>query len=162
MAISEVDFLAEYLKLQEPAKAPEGNGKSSDMLDLTRQLLDAVKALSLEQQPIKGKPVTVFQAWQANGLSDVYVDCRNANRVNFQIFVTGTTPSATISIEAAAESGSNYIAIQDTNGSQASVTANDSFNAIVGEAWVKVRIASISGTFAYGQGFTVVVTPYVG
>jgi hypothetical protein len=116
-----------------------------------------------EPEPLrlKGKPVRVFVNQAYNALSDIAVDCRNANAVHVVVLVSGTTPSATISVEGSDEGGANYIALPDPNASQSAVTAAKAFDVIVGSAWVKVRIASISGTFALGQGFTVIVTPYV-
>lgn len=110
---------------------------------------------------VKGAAARVFVNQQANALSDIAVDCRRANAVSVEVLVTGTTPSATISLEGSSEEGGNYLPLPDPNASQSAVGANKLFDAVVGKGWVKVRVASISGTFGAGQGYTIIVTPYV-
>lgn len=112
---------------------------------------------------IKGAPLRIFGLTprSANGLSDLALDCRLANAVHVEVYVSGATPSATITIEGASESGGNFQTLPDPNATQAAVATDDSFDVNVGSAWVRVRIASISGTFTAGQGYIVIVTPYV-
>lgn len=103
---------------------------------------------------IKGLPVRVFSNQQANALSDVAVDCRGYNAVNVAVYVGGSA-SATISVEGSSEEGGNYLSLSDPNATQTGVSASESFDCIVGTAWVKVRLS------AYASGsFTIVVTPY--
>ena len=118
-----------------------------------------LKAAPVEAERIKGDPVRLFSRQTANALSDSAVDLRQFNAAHVVVLVTGTTPSATVSLEGAEEEGGNYIALPGPNASQ-TVTANVAFDVMVGSAFAKVRIASISGTFASGQGYTVIVTPY--
>lgn len=113
-----------------------------------------------EPTRIKLDPVRVFNKQQQNYLSDKSVDCRNANAVNVAVIVNGTNPSATILVEGSQESGGNYILLDDPKASR-TVTANTNWNVMVGTAWTKIRIANISGTFASGEGFTIIVTPFV-
>lgn len=108
---------------------------------------------------IKGEPTRVFSAQGLNALSDVSVDCRGYNAVNVTVIVTGAGAQATLSLEGATEAGSSFAPLADPNASRR-ITQTTAFDCPVGTAWVKVRIADITGTFAYGVGFSVIVTPY--
>ena len=122
---------------------------------------EKVEVISVPLPLLKGRPVRVFSNESVNKISDTKVDCRNFNRVHFDVVVTGTTPSATITILGLL-GGRPFVALSDSNATQAGVTANDSFDCIVGCEEITVEISSISGTFGAQQGFTVVVTPYIG
>lgn len=112
-------------------------------------------------QIVKGEAVTVFRNQTAAALSDKVIDVTQFNAVSVQVFVSGTNPSATVSLEGAPEQGANYLALADGNASQAAVTSSQTFDAEVPSAYLKVRLADVSGTFGKGQGFTVIVTPYI-
>lgn len=108
---------------------------------------------------VKGQAVRVFNNQALNALSDVPVDCREANALTLEIQVSGTGASATVSIEGAPEAGGPYLPLFDPNASK-TVTTRTSFDCIVGTAWAKVRIADIVGSYV-NQGFSVIATPYV-
>lgn len=111
--------------------------------------------------PVKGVPTRVFANQAVDALSDVPVDCRGYNAASVQVEVNGVNPSATITVEGAAERGSNYYPLPDPNAAQANVTSARIFDVVVGSAWLKVRLANIVGTFGPNRGYTVTVTPYV-
>ncbi|TAK33519.1 MAG: hypothetical protein EPO21_13160 [Chloroflexota bacterium] len=144
------DCIAESFKEPQEPAAPAG------------PTVEELLAEIAQGRALKGDPVRVFSAQQSNALSDKAVDFRNFNMAHVEMIVSGTTPSATISLEGGAEEGGNYLALPGSNISQTAVAANLAFDVPVGSAWLKVRIASISGTFGAGQGYTVIVTPYVG
>ncbi len=110
---------------------------------------------------IKGTPVRVFQNQVLNALSDVAVDCREFNAVSVHVTVTGTSASADLTVEGASAAGGFTLTLTDVNATQTGVTSNLLFDVVVGTAFVKVRLANVSGTFKAGQGFTVTVIPYV-
>jgi len=118
--------------------------------------------VNVQMPPKKGTPVRMWRdvAHAANGLSDEAVFCGDFNAVQVRVLVTGTSPSATISVEGAAEQGANYMLESDPGARRTAITADTTFNCLVASSWVKVRIANISGTFTGGQGFTIIVTPY--
>lgn len=110
---------------------------------------------------IKGQPVRVFEGQASNGLSapDRAVDCRGYNAVHVLAIPSGTTPTATLTLEGGEERG------DATGGTLPAAAATQSlagtvlrFDCPVGAAWVRPRLASISGT---GAAYTVIVTPFV-
>lgn len=103
---------------------------------------------------VKGSPVRVFSGFGLNALSDIAVDCRSYNAVSVAVLIGGVG-TATISIEGADEAGANYLQLPDPNASK-SLSANTSYDCVVGTAWAKVRIAAITGGL-----WTIIVTPYV-
>jgi len=111
---------------------------------------------------LKGDPVMIFGSLPRStaGLSDRAVDMGPYNMATVQVFVTGTNPSGIVSVEGGAEQAAIYLPVPDPNGSKV-VTASVSFDVVCGARWAKVRLASVSGTYLDGQGFTVWVTPYV-
>ena len=120
-----------------------------------------VVVISMPLQPLKGLPQRIFSTQGANATSDEKIDCRGFNRLHVDVIVTGTTPSATITVMSLV-GGTPLAAVPDSNGTQAAVTASTGFDCIVGAEEVTIRISSISGTFPSGQGYTIIATPYVG
>lgn len=117
-------------------------------------LLDAITAMlqpTEELRLVKGDAVYVFTNRQLDGLSDKTVDCRRANYIHVDVFVSGTSPSAVVSLEGATEEGGSYLPLA---GASQLVTANVAIDWPTGARFVKVRLASVSGTF------TVIATPY--
>lgn len=109
---------------------------------------------------VKGEPVRVFQHQSRAAISDKAVDCRRFNAVSVEVQPTGTGPSATARILGGSSEGGVYTLLPDPNAEQTITTATI-FDVVVGSAWVKVQLADVTGTFVSGQGFTVIVTPYV-
>lgn len=119
-------------------------------------LLDAITAMlqpTEDLRLVKGDAVYVFANHQLNGLSDKAVDCRRANYIHVDVFVTGIGATADVSAEGAVEEGGNYLAL--TGASQTGVTANTAFDWAVGARYVKIRLANVVGSV------TVIVTPYI-
>lgn len=110
---------------------------------------------------LKGEPVRAFEYRQSAGLSDKWIDCRQANALTVQIDVTGTSPSATVSVEGAPLPSGVSLPLDDPQASQSLVTSSRSFDTSVGAAWVRLRLADVSGAFGENQGYTITATPYV-
>lgn len=123
---------------------------------------DHVPATGQLVQPIvvKGVPIRVFSAATAARLSDEPIDFSGYNAAHVEVIVSGILPSATVSLEGDASGGLQTIALPDPNASQALITANTAFDCLVGAAFVRVRLADVSGTFTADQGFSVIVTPF--
>jgi len=124
----------------------------------------AVRRLLAEVQTpcIKGEAVLMWDVpAAANGLSEYAVDCRRYNALHVHVIVTGTTPSATISVEGSPGEGGNYVALADPNASRVAVSTETAFDVMIGAAWARIRIAAISGTYGLGLGYTIRCTPYV-
>lgn len=110
---------------------------------------------------IKGQPIRVFDRQATARLSDVAVDCQQFNAVNVEVTVSGTNPSATLILRGASAQGNAiFLPLSDPNAIQ-TITANVSFDCVVGTAWLRAELADVSGTYAAGQGYTVTITPYV-
>lgn len=118
------------------------------------------KIIVVEPVPLKGEAKRVFSNQQLNQLSDKTVDFRDYNAAYVEIIVRGTTPSATFTIEGGEEEGGNFFTLPDSAATQSGVNANKVFTCIVPSRFIKVRMASVSGTYASGEGFTVTITPY--
>jgi len=126
--------------------------------DVCRDLSAGVGLASPAPGQTKGQPVRLFQAQAGNrGVEACLgaVDCRGCNALSVAVYVGGANPSARIRILGADEEGANYLPLDDPNSSRL-VTANTSFDCVVGTAWAKAEILEwTSGSF------TVVATPYV-
>lgn len=132
-------------------------GEAKPASELPPPLATEVRVVEMPSLVYKGDPVRMFDRQQANALSDVAADCRRCNALHIDILVAGTTPSATISVEGASERGALYLPLPRP-AVLGDVSANASFDVIVGTAWAKVRVANISGT---GASFTVIATPFI-
>ncbi len=141
-------------------KAPDEPKPEEPKGDLFRIMQGISKILeALEPRSYKGEAVRILSGQSVDVLSDKVVDVRGYNAVHVQVIVSGATPSSIISIEGSIGSGGTYILLPNTT--QSAITANTSFNATVGAEFIKVRMASTSGTFLAGQGFTIIVIPYI-
>lgn len=152
-----------------PQPAPMGGGWP--LTTIEAQLQEALAKLEfkpvdvsikVEREPerLKGKPWRVFSAQSIAALSDMTIDCQGYNALNVQVYVTGTSPSATVSVEGS-DGGAGYMALSDVNAKQHTVTAARSFDVQIGSAFAKIRLADLAGTFGANQGYTVVCTPFV-
>ncbi len=142
------------------------------LIESIRVNLDTVQEMAREQQAVmeevrrvqpvcKGSPTRCFVHESFAHLSDIPCDMRHFNAVHVDVLVTGATPSATLTIEGSDESGGQYRILPDGRATKASITADTSFDLPVGTAWGKPRLASITGTFGTGLGFTVILTPFL-
>lgn len=125
---------------------------------LLKQIVD-----EMGSNPVKGVPYPLFANRSYSSLSDEAIDCQRLTALHVNVYVTGSgSPSATVSVEGSDASGGAYLPLPDPSALRVNVTANTSFDVIVGGiAFAKVRLSSIGGTFADGQGFTVIATPYL-
>ncbi len=121
--------------------------KLGGLLDAITAMLQPIDQLAL----LKDDTTRVFSNQSFDQLSDKVIDCRRANYVHLDILVAGTSPSAVISLEGATEQGGNYVPLP---GASQLVTRDTAIDWPVGARFVKVRLASVSGTF------TVIATPY--
>lgn len=140
-------MVAPYVTLSDPCARVNGNGY-------------VVIPPAPAPGNLKGEPVLVFQARRSAGLSDIAVDVGTANMLTIQVYVTGGSPSAVVSVEGGTEKASYYLPLADPNASK-TVTQSVSFDVVCGARWAKIRLASVTGSYNDGEGFTIWVTPYV-
>lgn len=108
---------------------------------------------------VKGDAMRVFSNYAYNGTSEI-LDFSKFNAAFVEVLVTGTSPSATITIQGSAD-GSRFSALPDPNATKTFVRANTVFEIGIGCSFVRVDIASISGTFVANQGYTIIVVPFI-
>jgi hypothetical protein len=110
----------------------------------------------------KGEPVQAFQipVSQAS-TSTTIVNVSGYNAVHVEAYLLASSASFDLILEGSNSASGVFITLSDPNASTAGVTANKAYNVLVGSAYVRVRVANVSGTFATGQGVQVYVTPYV-
>lgn len=110
---------------------------------------------------IKGDAAWVFSGKSINALSDGSIDVQAYNAVSVEVLVTGTGPSATITILGAPAAGATFLPLPDPNATQTAVTASKIFDVQVGASFLKVQLSDISGSYTGGDGWTIIVTPYI-
>ena len=144
----------------EQREPPTSAAPTIDYKALAAEVATALADIVFSAKPagIKGRPRILFQSRSVPTAERV--DCRNYNALHIDVFVAGTTPSATLTIKGSNEEGGNYLPLADAQAVQR-VTASMSFDVMAGSAWASVELSGISGTFTGGQGYTVFVTPYV-
>ena len=104
---------------------------------------------------VKGAPLRLIdEAIAAVSESDEALDCRLYNAVSLEIFPSGGSPSAVVTVLSGPSAGGPYLPVTDPN-SGATITAAEMRDILVGGSWVKMRLASVSGTW------TIIGTPYV-
>ena len=126
-------------------------------------MADVCSRLAGQPEPsvgVKGSPVQVFSYQTLAAISDKAVDCRRYNAVSVEVQPSGVGPSATVKVLGSSAEGGVYTLVPDPNAVQV-VTSSIIFDVVVGSPWVKVQLEGLNGSFVPGQGFTVVVTPYV-
>lgn len=88
-------------------------------------------------------------------------DVQEYNCVHVDVLVSGTTPRATLTLYSVPFGPGDAIAIALSDPAASRViTANESFDCPVGSSYLRVGLSDVSGTFADGQGYTLIVTPY--
>lgn len=115
--------------------------------------------MAIPATKIKYFPVQVFQNQALDAVSpvDLAVDCSQVNAVHVDVYVGGSGPSADITVLGSYERGGQFLALPDINASQTAVSANLSFDCVVGQRYVRIQLANI----AAGSNFTIYVTPYI-
>lgn len=110
----------------------------------------------------KGIPQAAFQVPVAQAATSTsYVDCRGYNAVHVEAYVNASAASFDLYIEGSNSSSGVYLSASDPSGTRTGVTSSVAFNVLVGAAFVRARVANVSGTFAAGQGVQVWLTPYI-
>lgn len=110
--------------------------------------------------PIKGASVRVFDGQQIAALSDQRVQVGAYNAVHVEVLLSGSGASGTLTVQGSDSRGGLYQTLPDPNATQA-ITANTSFDVVVGAEWVALNLSGVSGTFVGRQGLTAIVTPFV-
>jgi hypothetical protein len=110
---------------------------------------------------LKGEPYTPFLTATGPGDSDETMDLRDFNAVVVKVIVTGTNPKADILLIDSESPAGNFLACTDPQGAMLNVTSSTQAMMICGAHFARIRLANVSGVFAYGQGFTVIVWPFV-
>lgn len=140
------------------------------MVDV-QELLDAIEGKPLpdserqrsddkELTRVKGQPQKVLSNVTAATLSSaVYLGEYNAASV--QVLCSGTTPVGTITVQGAAGEGGNWDTLPDPQTVQAALTAGKIFDVLCGQAYLRINLSAVTGTYGTGQGWTVIVTPYM-
>ena len=110
----------------------------------------------------KGLPTPAFQVPVAQASSSsTILDLRLYNAVHVDAYVNATSASFDIIIEGSNSQSGVFITMPDPNAIKTGVTANTTFNVLAGAAFVRARVANVTGTFAVGQGVQIYLTPYV-
>lgn len=125
-------------------------------------VLDAppgLAGLPFAGNPVKGSTVLPFGAAlrQADGRSDGVIDCRGSNAISVWVQVQGA-PGATLTVEGSS-TGQGSTVLPDPNATKASVNATAIFDVMVGQPFVRLRLAG--GTYTAGAGYLIMVTPYL-
>lgn len=101
---------------------------------------------------VKETAVLAFVNQAIAATSDA-IDCRQYNALHIQVFGSG---SVTITAQGSDESGGNYLTLPDGNAIQTGLSANKSYDVVVGQRWCKLVLSSLtSGTW------TVWATPFI-
>lgn len=110
----------------------------------------------------KGSPVMVFERQQLAALSSQGTATGQMyNAIEVQVLVSGTTPSATVRLLGGPTPGGPMLPLSDSESTQTGVTGNLLFNSVVGAPYVFVSLSQVTGTYAAGEGWTVILTPYL-
>lgn len=140
------------------------------MMDI-QELLDAIegkppsdteqqKSTDKELSRVKGQPRTVLSGVQAASIGDViYMGEHNAASV--QVICNGAAPVGTITVQGAGAEGGNWDTLPDPQAVQTALTAGKIFDVLCGQAYLRINLSAVTGTYGTGQGFTVIVTPYM-
>lgn len=116
-----------------------------------------VAALSYKGIPQAAFPTPVAQAVASTS----YVDCRGYNAVHVEAYVNAAGASFDLYIEGSNALSGIFLASADPTGTKTGITSSVAFNVLVGAAYVRARVANVTGTFSLGQGVQVWMTPYV-
>lgn len=126
----------------------------------------AQESAAVEARPDPRPPRTACKGMHRYALTNAQQDCassaidmRKHNSLTVAVFATGASPSATLYIDGAPEAGGPWLPEPWlANGRQ--ITADTLLTVEVGSRFARVRLQDVSGTFAQGQGFTIITTPY--
>jgi len=143
------------LRLPAPViPTPEGEEAKQPEAEVARQVAVVQSVLAA----IKGTPDRVFNNQQINAISDDAMNTSLYNMLHVLVLVSGTSPVATLTVVSA--EGLD-VAVPDPNGVK-TITTSTAYLVAVPITAIKLKLSGISGSFTAGQGFTVIVTPFVG
>lgn len=109
---------------------------------------------------VKGSPITLLTTQTTAKLSDTYVPCLDYNALHLTVLVTGQNASCDLTVLGAPQPYGVWLPLPDINAVQ-HITQSVEIDVIVGQSYATVRIDNVQGTFASGQGITVIATPYI-
>lgn len=110
----------------------------------------------------KGRPVQAFQVpTSVASTSTNLVDVQAYNAIHIDAYVLATSCSFDLIIEGSNSASGVYMTVADSSAVKAGITANTTYNVLVGAAFARARIANVSGTFLPNQGIQVYLTPYI-
>jgi hypothetical protein len=135
----------------------------------TQELLDAIAGKPLnpaEQQAaedkkissVKGQPQKVLTDAQSDRASGV-VYMGDAVVASIQILCSGSTPVGTFIVQGAPSEGGNWDTLPESAATQTNLNAGKIFDVTCRQVYLRVALSSVTGTYAAGQGWTVIVTP---
>lgn len=104
--------------------------------------------------PYKGAPVRLIDQANAAKTSDEALAVQAFNAVSLEIYCSGAGASAVVEVLSGPSAGRCTLPVIDPN-SGPTVTQNTMIDVIVGSAYAKVRISSVTGTWI------VIATPYI-
>ena len=105
--------------------------------------------------PFKGRAVRLIDEAIAAVTSDETLDVSQFNAVSLEIYPSGAGASAVVTVLGGPSKGTaRFLPVIDPNSGQ-TITSNTIVDVIVGSAWVKVQLSSVTGTW------TVIATPYI-
>jgi len=108
---------------------------------------------------LKAAAQTLLTNAQADAISEP-VDMRKYNALLVQVFVSGTNATASVYVDGAASAGGLWLPEPwPSNGFVANSSVARTLE--VASRFCRIRLANVSGTFNKGEGFTIVVTPYI-
>ncbi|MHB1132991.1 MAG: hypothetical protein ACYC4L_11440 [Chloroflexota bacterium] len=136
-----------------------------------QELLDAIagkpvsnpeqqQSTDKELSSVKGQPQTALTNAHESKASDaIYLGEYNA--VSVQIICIGTTPVGTITVQGAPSEGGNWNTLPDPQALQSGLSTGKIFDVLCGQAYLRISLSAVTGTYGAGQGWTVKVTPYM-
>lgn len=149
-----------HASLQMPTKVDETEEEEEESWhQKVLAYLDLIK-LHTTQLMVKGAPITAWTKAQPINITSESIDFRGFNGGYVEVDISGLTPSATIYVLGGSYKNGIFRVLPDANATKAAVNAATSYIVAIPSPWVRIQIASISGTFALDQGFQVTITPY--
>ena len=104
-------------------------------------------------------PATTVPPGASYALSDYTIDCGDWNALDFQVKMSGTTPSVDVQVvQGDAAGGSNFLPVPDSAGKQTAVTTSKGFRCEIGRRYVRIQLSNFSGT---GVAVQVSCIPYL-
>jgi hypothetical protein len=119
------------------------------------------------QQRLKGEPFTVFRNQTVDATSDVTFEIRDFNAMVIKVLVSGKgaggvgLPSADVMLVDSETPAGIFLDCTDPQGQQLAIHASQQSTTICGAHFARIKLANVTGQFAQGEGYTVIVWPFV-